>query len=184
MATLPTPCSLKFQPNDKPFPTLKHHKPHNIPIISSTLKTSTKSLHRFISSTDNYNPVVDSSRRGHVLGYQTSTTKGGHSSELKTKQHDEVSLEREAEIVIFKLRAVVEKLRDMEVEKINGRLKGTMSDEERLLVENTSREIADKFLKRPVEYLKASHGDFETKLKDLNLLIRMLENSGSTGRQR
>ncbi|TYI68367.1 hypothetical protein E1A91_D08G084800v1 [Gossypium mustelinum] len=160
MATLPTPCSIKFQPNDNPFPTLKHHQPQNIPIISSTLKTSTKSLHRFISSTE-------------------ITT-----LELKTKQHDEVSLEREAEIVIFKLRAVVEKLGDMEVEKINGRFKGTMSDEERLLVENTSREIADKFLKRPVEYLKASHGDFETKLKDLNLLIRMLENSCCTGRQR
>lgn len=118
------------------------------------------------------------------MDYQTLTTKGGHSSELKTKQHDKVSLEKEAEIVIFKLRAVVEDLRDMEVEKINGTLKGTMSDEERLLVENMSREITDKFLKRPVEYLKSSHGDFETKLKDLNFLIRMLENSCSTGRQR
>ncbi|XP_022758183.1 uncharacterized protein LOC111305176 [Durio zibethinus] len=192
MVILPNPWSVKLQPsNSSPFsmPSLVSigtgkHVSH-VAVIS-TPKTSyqTISLDRFI----NNNLVLQesSSRRGQLFADKTLTTtdlgekegKSGYSSKMKTKQKDHESLETEIESIICRLKAAVERVRELETQKLMGRFKGTtMSDEDRLLVENTSREIVDTFLKRPVQYLKSVNGDFEEKLKDLNLLIRMLENS-------
>ncbi|XWS46788.1 hypothetical protein CRYUN_Cryun14cG0098200 [Craigia yunnanensis] len=192
MVILPNPCSIKLQPNNCiPFsmPGLVSigsgkHLSHITAI--STLKTSyqSKSLDLFIN--DN-NPVLQesSSRRGQLFADQTSITrklgenegKSGYSSKLKTKQKDDEALEKDVESIISRLKAVVERVRELEIKKLMGRFKGTMSNEDRLLVENTSREIVNKFLQRPVQYLKSVNGDFQEKLKDLNLLILLLEKS-------
>ncbi|XVE77754.1 hypothetical protein DITRI_Ditri13aG0087900 [Diplodiscus trichospermus] len=195
MAILPNPCSIKLlQPNNgNPFSTPSfvsigtgRHQPHQIAVIS-TLKTSyqTKSLDRFINDNNHVLPE-SSARRGPLLEDQILTTrevgenegKSGYStSKLKTKQKDEEALVKDVENIISRLKAVVERVRELEIEKLMGRFKGTMSEEDRLLVESTSKEIVDKFLQRPFQYLKSVNGDFEEKLKDLNLLTLMLEKS-------
>ncbi|KAK8498928.1 hypothetical protein V6N12_044658 [Hibiscus sabdariffa] len=181
MALLPIPCSIKLQPKSNPFPNPRLlsniHQSHNIP----TLKTShqSKTLDPFINVNDSF-LQLSSSRRGQLSANQNDGGSGySRSTELlKTKQNDE-TFEREVETVICRLRAAVEKFMDVEIQKINGRLKGTC-EKDKLLVETMNRDIADKILKRPVEYLRASgHGDFESRLNDLNLLIRMLEKSCS-----
>ncbi|GMI73836.1 hypothetical protein HRI_001052900 [Hibiscus trionum] len=174
MALLPIPCSIKLHTKSNPFPIPRLvsdiHQSHTIPFISSALKTSyeSKSLDRFINN-DSFLQLRRGQGQGRLSANQT----------LETKQNDE-TLEREVEIVMCRVRGVVEKFMEAEIQKINGRLKGT-SEEDKLLVEKMSREIADKILKRPLEYLKASgsNGDFESRLNDLDLLIRMLQNSCS-----
>ncbi|XVF21815.1 hypothetical protein REPUB_Repub12eG0122300 [Reevesia pubescens] len=189
MAILPNPC-IKLHPSRYSIPGLGSvstgkHLSHVA--LNSTLNTSyeTQKLDPFI----NRNPVLRESysRQGKLFGHQTLTTRdleenegkrSGYSSKLKTKQKDHEALEKEVESIICRLKAAVEKVRELEIQKLMGRFKGTtMTDEDRLLVENTSREIVNKFLQRPVQYLKSVNGDFKEKLKDLNLLIRMLEKS-------
>ncbi|KAK8630723.1 hypothetical protein V6N13_079503 [Hibiscus sabdariffa] len=175
MALLPIPCSIKLQPKSNPRLLSNIHQSHNIPIISSALKTSYQSI-----TNDSFLQLSSSSRRGQLSANQNDAGSGYSRELLKTKQNDE-TLEREVETVICRLRAAVEKFMEVEIQKINGRLKGTC-EEDKLLVEKMNREIADKILKRPLEYLRASgsgNGDFESRLNDLNLLIRMLETSCS-----
>ncbi|KAL4312020.1 hypothetical protein GQ457_01G053360 [Hibiscus cannabinus] len=181
MALLQIPFSIKLQPKSNPRLLSNIHQSHNIPIISSALKTSYQSI-----TNDSFLQLSSSSssRRGQLSPNQNDGG-SGHSRELlKTKQNDE-TLEREVESVICRLRGAVEKFMEVEIQKINGRLKGTC-EEDKLLVEKMNREIAENILKRPLEYLRASpsgtgNGDFESRLKlnDLNLLIRMLETSCS-----
>ncbi|XVF72463.1 hypothetical protein PTKIN_Ptkin12aG0123000 [Pterospermum kingtungense] len=174
MVILPNPCSTNLQPKNSPF---------SIPVLASigTGKhlshlaiIQTKSLDPFI-----INPVLQQSRQGQFSTYQIlikrdlDEGKSGYSGKLKTKQKDDEALEKEVE-TIGRLKAIVERVRELEIHKFKG---NTISDEDRLLIENTSREIVDRFLLRPLQYLKSSNGDMQEKLKDLNLLIRMLEKS-------
>lgn len=174
MVILPNPCSINLPPKNNPF---------SMPGLASIIQT--KSLDRFIINNNNNSVLQEwsTSRRGQFFTYQTSTTtrdvnegKSGYSG----KKDDHEALEKEIERGIGRLKAVVERVREMEIQKLMGRFKGTMSDEDILLVENMSRETVDKFLTRPVQYLKSFNGDniqIQEKLKDLNLLIRMLEKS-------
>ncbi|OMP04991.1 hypothetical protein COLO4_09135 [Corchorus olitorius] len=174
----PNPCSVRLQPKNNHFP---------LPSLVS-IGTGKHVSHIAVISTVNNNPVLQesSSRKGKLFPDQALTTRNPgenyyqvKSGYLSTKQKDDEALGKEVEGIICRLRVVVEKIREMEIEKVMGRFKGTntMSAEDRLLVENTSREIVDKFLVRPIQYLQSVNGDFEQKLKDLNLLIRMLEKS-------
>ncbi|OMO77770.1 hypothetical protein CCACVL1_14837 [Corchorus capsularis] len=164
----PNPCSVRLQPKNNHFP---------LPSLVS-IGTGKHVSHIAVISTVNINPVLQESpsRNGKLFPDQAYEVKSGY---LSTKHKDDEALGKEVEGIICRLRVVVERIREMEIEKLMGRFKGTntMSDEDRLLVENTSKEIVDKFLVRPIQYLQSVNGDFEQKLKDLNLLIRMLEKS-------
>lgn len=194
----PNPCTIKLQPNNNPFSMSSlvsigtgKHAPARIAIVSTlSISYQTKSLGRFI----NGNRVLEepSSRRGSLFADQTLTTrdlgenegKSGYSTKLKTKQNDHEEFEKEVESVICRLKAVVERIRELEIQKLMGRFKGRMSDEDRILVENTSREIVDRFLGRPLHYLRSGNGDLKEKLKDLKLLIRMLDKLCIEGKPR
>ncbi|XWS36269.1 hypothetical protein CRYUN_Cryun20dG0070800 [Craigia yunnanensis] len=94
--------------------------------------------------------------RRQLFADQTLTTrelgenesKSGYSGKMKTKQKDDEALKKDVESVISRLKAVVERVRELEIQKLMGRFKGTMSDEDRTLVENmcnTLTEILSKF---------------------------------------
>ena len=118
----------------------------------------------------------------HVLFQNRGTTTEGKFdfSTSKPEKEDD-GLVKEIEIVMQRLKTVVEKIREMEIEKLKSKTKGqTMSSEESILLENMSREIVSHFLEKPIEYLMSNCGILEDKLKDVNLLVGALEESCST----
>lgn len=81
-------------------------------------------------------------------------------------------LEREVENVIYRLEAVAKRVVEMEAEKFLSKVKGTISCEEREMVEETSWEIMRQFLEKPIRYLRScSDGCMEEKLKVVEMII-------------
>ncbi|GLU07511.1 hypothetical protein SLE2022_244670 [Rubroshorea leprosula] len=81
-------------------------------------------------------------------------------------------LEREVENVIFRLEAVAKRVVEVETEKFLSKVKGTISCEEREMVEETSWEIMRQFLEKPIRYLRScSDGCVEEKLKVVEMII-------------
>lgn len=85
---------------------------------------------------------------------------------------------KEVGILMERLERVAEGMREKELEKLMGRVRGQISDEERVLVERMSREIVGEFMEKPIRYLKSRRDvEMEEKLKDLNFLAGILEES-------
>ncbi|GLT42585.1 hypothetical protein SLA2020_165760 [Shorea laevis] len=81
-------------------------------------------------------------------------------------------LEREVENVIFRLEAVAKRVVEMETEKFLSKVKGTISYEEREMLEETSWEIMRQFFEKPIRYLRScSDGCMEEKLKVVEMII-------------
>lgn len=83
----------------------------------------------------------------------------------------------EVGILMERLERVAEGMREMELEKLMGRVRGQISDEERVLVERMSREIVSEFMEKPIQYLKRRDVEMAEKLNDLNFLAGILEES-------
>ncbi|KAG5567604.1 hypothetical protein RHGRI_002969 [Rhododendron griersonianum] len=58
---------------------------------------------------------------------------------------------KEVGILMERLERVAEGMREMELEKLMGRVRGQISDEERVLVERMSREIVSEFMEKPIQ---------------------------------
>lgn len=84
---------------------------------------------------------------------------------------------KEVGILMERLERVAEGMREMELEKLMGRVRGQISDEERVLVERMSREIVSEFMEKPIQYLQRRDVEMAEKLKDLNFLAGILEES-------
>ncbi|KAF7153336.1 hypothetical protein RHSIM_Rhsim01G0275900 [Rhododendron simsii] len=84
---------------------------------------------------------------------------------------------KEVGILMERLERVAEGMREMELEKLMGRVRGQISDEERVLVERMSREIVSEFMEKPIQYLKRRDVEMAEKLNDLNFLAGILEES-------
>lgn len=89
---------------------------------------------------------------------------------------------KEVGILMGRLERVAEGMREMELEKLKGRVRGgELCEEERVLMEIMSKEIVSKFMEKPIEYLKNNRNvKMEVKLKDLNFLVEILEESYCT----
>ncbi|PQQ16839.1 hypothetical protein Pyn_08834 [Prunus yedoensis var. nudiflora] len=77
-----------------------------------------------------------------------------------------------------RLEAIGEKVIELEKKKFMNKTKGSeLSHEESILVEDLSRDIVNKFLGKPIEYLRSGDGDLREKLKELEFLVDILEES-------
>ncbi|KAI8574561.1 hypothetical protein RHMOL_Rhmol01G0364200 [Rhododendron molle] len=84
---------------------------------------------------------------------------------------------KEVGILMERLERVAEGMREMELEKLMGRVRGQISEEERVLVERMCREIVSEFMEKPIQYLRRRDVEMAEKLKDLNFLAGILEES-------
>lgn len=84
---------------------------------------------------------------------------------------------KEVGILMERLERVAEGMREMELEKLMGRVRGQISDEERVLMERMSREIVSEFMEKPIQYLQRRDVEMAEKLNDLNFLAGILEES-------
>lgn len=101
------------------------------------------------------------------------------SGQTLIKEADQ-ELEKEIDSTIQKLKIVVERVREMEINKFMDRVKGKISQEDYiLLVDRMSKEFVTEFLERPIRYVTSCDGNLEEKIKDMNLLVDMLEESCS-----
>ncbi|KAM1057906.1 hypothetical protein ACFX13_031846 [Malus domestica] len=76
-----------------------------------------------------------------------------------------------------RLEAFTERAIDLETQ-IENKTKGLeLTDEESRIVQDLSREIVSKFLEKPIQFLRSSDGDLEEKLKELQFLATILEES-------
>ncbi|KAL9435841.1 hypothetical protein AB3S75_021998 [Citrus x aurantiifolia] len=96
---------------------------------------------------------------------------------MKTiKIEDEGYLEKEAANVIMRLKTAVERLRDVEIQKFLSRV--SHNDSSVMAAEEMSGHIVSEFLEKPIEYLTSDAGcNLEQKLKDVDVLVSILENS-------
>lgn len=96
---------------------------------------------------------------------------------MKTiKIEDEGYLEKEAANVIMRLKTAVERLREVEIQKFLSRV--SHNDSSVMAAEEMSGQIVSEFLEKPIEYLTSDAGcNLEQKLKDIDVLVSILENS-------
>ncbi|ONH93656.1 hypothetical protein PRUPE_8G244500 [Prunus persica] len=99
--------------------------------------------------------------------------------ESNKKEYCTRTLEMEAaSSIIQRLEAFGERVIELEKKKLMNKTKGSeLSHEESILVEDLSREIVNKFLAKPIEYLRSGDGDLQEKLKELEFLVDILEES-------
>lgn len=101
----------------------------------------------------------------------------GHRMKL-IKIEDEGYLEKEAANVITRLKMVVERLREVEVQKFLGKVSHNDSTSSIIAAQEMSKEIVSKFLEKPIQYLNSDAGcNLEQKLKDVDVLVSVLDNS-------
>ncbi|KAA8550897.1 hypothetical protein F0562_002581 [Nyssa sinensis] len=184
MAILPMPSSLKLHPN--------------IPVFNGRMVVVERKLtHVVAASTIAINPSTNTQLNNNPyntgfdewslrpMGSVTDRVlfKDRDSSDLKftfskskSATTDE-GLGKEVGIIMQRLERVAERMRELELEKLKSRIRGEISCEETILVENMSREIVSSFLAKPIQYLKSSGGKLEDKLKDLKFLVDLLEQS-------
>lgn len=95
---------------------------------------------------------------------------------VKTEEEEEQEV---IASVVNRLMAVVERMKEREIQKFVSKARKELSYEDRvILAEEISKEIVKKLLDRPIAYLKDNHEyDLEQKLKDFSFLIGVLENS-------
>ncbi|KAF5731512.1 hypothetical protein HS088_TW18G00190 [Tripterygium wilfordii] len=87
-------------------------------------------------------------------------------------------LEKEMQGTIQRLEEVVERIKELEMQKFMGRVRGTEFEKDGVvLAETMSQEIACKFLESPIKYLRSCNGNQDEKLKDINVLVGILEKS-------
>lgn len=110
-----------------------------------------------------------------------------YENEEKIISIEDERVEEKMASVIMRLRTVVERVRETEMEKYISKVGGTAPpfDNKGIMAEEMSMEIVNKFLRKPIQYLRrrssCCHGrTLEEKLKDVNLLIEILENSCPT----
>ncbi|KAM1042012.1 hypothetical protein ACFX2I_031078 [Malus domestica] len=86
--------------------------------------------------------------------------------------------DKEIAAVIQRLEAFAERAIELETQKFENKTKGLeLSDEESRIVQDLSREIVSKFLEKPIQFLRSSDEDLEEKLKELQFLATILEES-------
>lgn len=86
-------------------------------------------------------------------------------------------LDKKVGHVIQRLETVVESVIELEIQKFNRKIKGDVTCEQSILVENMSRDIVSKFLEKPIKYLRSNGGNLDEKLKEMNFLAGVLEES-------
>ncbi|GMP99868.1 hypothetical protein CsSME_00047183 [Camellia sinensis var. sinensis] len=84
---------------------------------------------------------------------------------------------KEVRMVMERLERVAERMREIELEKMKGRLRGNMSCEDGMVMEMMSREIVSSFLEKPIQYLKSCDGKLDDRLKDFKFFVGILEQS-------
>lgn len=89
---------------------------------------------------------------------------------------DDVLVE-EIEFLMQRLESLVERFRVLEMEKLVAKTEGQISSDEKRMIEMMSREIVDRFLEKPIQYLRCKGGHLKCKSKDLKALVGMLEES-------
>ncbi|OVA05524.1 Tetrapyrrole biosynthesis [Macleaya cordata] len=92
-------------------------------------------------------------------------------------KHEEEDLMEEIRELMQRLEIVMERFRVLEMEKLMSKLNGGISDEEREKAEMLSREIVNKFLEKPMQYLSCEEVNLEDKVKDLKLVVGIFESS-------
>ncbi|KAJ8748416.1 hypothetical protein K2173_003053 [Erythroxylum novogranatense] len=156
------------------FVTKFHSFNPGLEISRSRILTASSATNRILSNpqTRSSKELIDENPYHKAIFEELYTCK-------QSMANESAELEREIQSTVVKLKAAVERVTEMEVKKL--RCKGTVSDEESILVESMSKEISTKFLEMPVRYLTSCSGrDLRDRMKDINFLVGMLEKSGST----
>ncbi|KAJ0113385.1 hypothetical protein Patl1_03436 [Pistacia atlantica] len=139
----------------------------NKPFHNHTVSTDFPSLWKTIIFP---NELVADDR---VLIEEYADEKNGASEQVKTEEEEVIAS------LVNRLMAVVEKMREREMQKFLSKVNKELSYEDSvILAEETSKEIVNKFLEKPIAYLRNNNGrTIEQKLKDFSFLIGVLENS-------
>ncbi|KAM3735340.1 hypothetical protein ACB098_10G081600 [Castanea mollissima] len=168
MADLPTPYSIKLHPN---MPVSK----------ASLVITGRRSLaHVNVASTTKNLQLVSNSFRSitfqefseRQIKLVANPTLTKETSESDCQSWFLIPMVRH---VIQRLETVVESVMELEIQKLNRKIKGDVTCEQSILVENMSRDIVSKFLEKPIKYLRSNGGNLDEKLKEMNFLAGVLE---------
>uniref|UniRef100_A0A7N2N606 Tetrapyrrole biosynthesis glutamyl-tRNA reductase dimerisation domain-containing protein n=1 Tax=Quercus lobata TaxID=97700 RepID=A0A7N2N606_QUELO len=157
MAVLPMPYSIKLHPN--------------MPVSKASLvitgRRSLAHVNKQIKLVANPTLTKDTSESDCQSWF--SDPNGGNES------HE--GLDKKVGHVIQRLETVVECVIELEIQKFNRKIKGDVTCEQSILVEIMSRDIVSKFLEKPIKYLRSNGGNLDEKLKEMNFLAGVLEES-------
>ncbi|KAM3687477.1 hypothetical protein ACJW31_10G078700 [Castanea mollissima] len=180
MADLPMPYSIKLHPN-MPVSKASLVITGRRSLAHVNVASTTKNLQLVSNSFRSITFQEFSERQIKLVANPTLTKETSESdcqswfSDPNGGNESHEGLEKKVRHVIQRLETVVESVMELEIQKLNRKIKGDVTCEQSILVENMSRDIVSKFLEKPIKYLRSNGGNLDEKLKEMNFLAGVLE---------